>query len=178
MEKPKSSSGGVATSSSVFQGFSKFSYLLSTWFERIAFIGIVGMIIATIIDVIGAKIFSKPLAAGTEIVYLLQVIAIAGGLAFAKIEGRHIRLEFVDSLPKTAKGLFHFLAAILGLGLFVILSWKSFEYAQSLKNVGEVTVVSRIPFYPFVIWVGLSCIPLCLVLLRDIVNSIIEVAKR
>jgi TRAP-type C4-dicarboxylate transport system permease small subunit len=178
MEKPKSAPSGVYTFGSVFQGFNKFTYLLSAWFERIAIIGIVGMIVATIVDVLGAKLFGKPLAAGTEVVYFLQVIAIAGGLAFAKIDGRHIRLEFVDSLPKTIKGVFHFLAAILGCGLFVILSWKSFEYAQSLKNVNEVTAASKIPFYPFVIWVGLSCIPLCLVLLKDIVNSILEVVKK
>ena len=178
MEKPKSVQRNVFTFGSVFQALSKSSFFLSVWFERIAIIGIVGMIIATIIDVLGAKIFHKPMAAGTEVVYFLQVIAIAGGLAFAKIDGRHIRLEFVDSLPKKIKGIFNFLAAILGLGLFVILSWKSFEYAQSLKNVNEITSASRIPIYPFVIWVGLSCIPLCLVLLKDMTNSVIEVIKR
>ncbi len=156
----------------------KSSFWSSVWFERVAMVGIVGIIIATLIDVIGAKLFQKPLSAGTEVVYFLQVIAIAGALAFAQIENRHVRLEFVDSFPKTIKGLFNFLAAVLGLGLFVILCWKSFEYAQTLNNTHEVTATSRIPLYPLAIWIGLSCIPLCLVLLKGMVNSIAEVIKR
>ncbi len=69
-------------------------------------------------------------------------------------------------------------AGILGLGLFVILSWKSYEYALSLKNAHEVTAASRIPLYPLVIWVSVSCIPLCLVLLKDIYSSAIEVLRK
>jgi TRAP-type C4-dicarboxylate transport system permease small subunit len=156
----------------------KSSFWSSVWFERIAMVGIVGIIIATIVDVIGAKIFQKPLSAGTEIVYFLQVLAMAGALAFTQIENRHIRLEFVDSFPRIIKGLFHFIAAILGLALFILLAWKSFEYAQSLNNSSEVTATSRIPLYPLAIWIGLSCIPLCLVLLKGMVNSIVEVIKK
>jgi TRAP-type C4-dicarboxylate transport system permease small subunit len=178
MENPKSVPGGGFSLGRIFQGFSKFSFVLSAWFERIAVVGIVGIIIATIIDVVGAKVFHAPLAAGTEVVYFLQVIAISGGLAFAKIDGRHIRLEFVDGFPKPTKGIFNFIVAVLGLGLFVILSWKSFEYAQALRRVNEITSASRIPIFPFVIWVGISCIPLCLVLLKDMINSAIEAVKR
>jgi TRAP-type C4-dicarboxylate transport system permease small subunit len=164
--------------SSALHGFSKISYLLSVWFERIAMVAIVGIIVATIVDVLGDKLFDKPLSAGTEIVYFLQVIAIAGALAFTKIDGKHIRLEFVDSFPKKLKNGFNLLSAVLGLGLFVILSWKSYEYAQALKTANEVTAASRIPIFPFVIWVGICCIPLCLVLLKDIVDSAIGVFKK
>lgn len=156
----------------------KSSLWSSVWFERIAMVGIVGIIAATIVDVIGAKIFQKPLSAGTEVVYFLQVLAMAGALAFTQIENRHIRLEFVDSFPRVIKGLFHFLAAILGLALFIILAWKSFEYAQALNRTSEVTATSRIPLYPLAIWIGICCIPMCLVLLKGMVNSIAEVIKK
>ena len=160
------------------EGFGKISYLISVWFERIAMVAIVGIIVATIVDVLGDKLFDKPLSAGTEIVYFLQVIAIAGALAFTKIDGKHIRLEFVDSFPRRLKNAFNLLSAVLGLGLFVILSWKSYEYAQALKTANEVTAASRIPIFPFVIWVGICCIPLCLVLLKDIFDSAIGVFKK
>jgi len=155
--------------------FGKFSYLISMWFERIAMVAIVGIIAATLVDVVGDKLLNKPLSAGTEVVYFLQVIAIAAALAFTKIDGKHIRLEFVDSFPRRLKGAFNLLTAILGLGLFIILSWKSYEYAQALNAANEVTAASRIPIYPFVIWVGICCIPLCLVLITDLFNSAKEV---
>ncbi|MCR4393486.1 MAG: TRAP transporter small permease subunit [Dehalococcoidales bacterium] len=156
----------------------RISYWSSFWFERFAMVGIVGIIIATLIDVIGAKLFSRPLAAGTEVVYFLQIIAIAGGLAFAQINHRHVRLEFVDAFPKIIRGVFHFITALLGLALFIILAWKSYDYAMTLKSNGEVTAASRVPLYPFAIWIGLCCLPMCLVLLKEMANSVIEVFKR
>jgi TRAP-type C4-dicarboxylate transport system permease small subunit len=156
----------------------KSSYWSSLWFERVAIIGILGIILSTLIDVIGAKLFHKPLPAATEIVYFLQIIAIAGTLAFAQIDGRHVRLEFVDSLPKRFRGILTFLADILGLALFVILMYESFVYAGTLNSAHEVTAASRVPLYPFAIWIGLCAIPMCLVLIKGMVTSLIEVAKR
>ncbi|MDT3698844.1 MAG: TRAP transporter small permease [Thermincola sp.] len=156
----------------------KLVHLLSVWFERIGMVGLVGIIIATLIDVIGAKLFTKPLAAGTEVVYFLQVIAIAGSLAATKIDGKYIKLEFVDSFPPRIRHILDFLVALLGLVLFILLVWKSYEYAQALKIAKEVTAASRIPVYPFVLWIALSCIPLCLVLLQEMLKSAKEVVNR
>lgn len=161
----------------ILKGLDKLSYLIGAWFENIAIVGIVGIIIANLIDVIGAKLFNKPIAAGTEIVYFLQVIAIAGALAATKIDGKHIRLEFVDSLPERLKNFFHFIAALLGLALFVLLFWKSIEYTQALKITQEVTAVSRIALYPFTLWIAFCCIPLCLVLLKELLQSARGVVK-
>jgi TRAP-type C4-dicarboxylate transport system permease small subunit len=156
----------------------KASYWSSVWFERIGMVAIVAIILATLVDIIGAKIFHRPLAAGTEVIYFLQIVAIAGGLAFAQIDGRHVRLEFVDSFPKIVKAAFKFLSAGIGLGLFVILSWKSYQYGLALNAAHEVTAASRVPLFPFAFWIGLCCIPMCLVLLKNMVDSIAEVVKK
>lgn len=174
----KTKSGNVPQKLTFLKELDKLSYLSSIWFEHIAMVGIVGIIIANLIDVIGAKLFNKPIAAGTEVVYFLQVIAIAGALAATKIDGKHIRLEFVDSLPRRPKGIFNFITALLGIGLFIVLAWKSIEYAQTLKSTQEVTAASRIPLYPFVFWIAICCIPLCLILLKEMLKSAIEVVKR
>ncbi len=150
----------------------------ATWFENIAIIAIVGIIIANLIDVIGAKLFGKPIAAGTEIVYFLQVIAIAGALAATKVDGKHIRLEFIDSLPGRSKDIFNLIATLLGLGLFILLAWKSIEYAQTLKSTQEVTAASRVPLYPFVFWIAVCCLPLCLILLKEALQSAVKVVRR
>jgi TRAP-type C4-dicarboxylate transport system permease small subunit len=168
----------ISVSNPLLKILDKASYWSSLWFERVAMLGIAGIIISTLIDVLGDKLFNHPLEAGTEVVYFLQIIAIAGGLAMAQIDNRHIRLEFVDSLPGMAKAIFHFVSALLGLALFIVLSWKSLEYALALKQVNEVTAASRIPLFPFVLWVAISCLPLCLVLFKGMVNSLFEVIRR
>lgn len=156
----------------------KFNHKLSIWLERIAILGVLGMILGTMIDVIGAKLFHWPLPAGTESVYLLQVIDIAGALAISKIDGRHVRIELIDRLPQPALGIIHSLVAILGIGLFLILTWASFDYAQALRTYHEVTATSKIAIYPFALWMALCCIPLILILFKELVSSLMEIRKR
>jgi hypothetical protein len=55
---------------------------LSGWFERVGLIAMVGMALTTLIDVVGSKGFQWPLPGSTEIIGVLQVLAIAGGLTF------------------------------------------------------------------------------------------------
>jgi TRAP-type C4-dicarboxylate transport system permease small subunit len=159
--------------------FEKFSTWLSTWFEHIAIIGFLGMMLSTLVDVIGAKAFNWPLPVGTESVYLLQLIAIAGAIAYGEIDGRHIRVDlFVDKFPRKGRAFFHGLAALLGLALFVIIAWKSYQYGVSLRIAHEVTVTSRTPLYPFAFFLGLCCIPMCLVLIVEFIKAIQEGIKK
>jgi TRAP-type C4-dicarboxylate transport system permease small subunit len=157
----------------------KFIYKLSSWFEYLAIIAFLGMMVSIVIDVVGAKLFQWPLPVGTEAVYLLQLIAIAAALAYSQIDGRHIRVEFiVDKLPRHARSILYALAALLGLALFAILLWESYEYGQTLRLAKDVTATSKIPLFPFAFWLTLSFIPVCLVLLVQMLNAILEVFKK
>lgn len=156
----------------------RFNYSLSTWFERVAIIGVFGMILTTLTDVVGAKVFHAPLGPGTELVYIFQIIAIAGTLAIAKLDGRHIRIEFVDKLPKHSRAFIATLVAILGLGLFIVLCWKSIEHGQVLLASHEVSSTSKIVLYPFVFWLAVCCIPMISILLREFITSLAELFSK
>lgn len=156
----------------------KINFGISIWFERVAIIAVLGMILGTMVDVIGAKAFHRPLPAGTEVIYLLQVIAIAGALAISKIDGRHVRIELIDRLPQPALGIIHSLVALLGIGLFVFLTWASFDYANALRINHEVTATERLPIYPFAIWLTISCIPMILILIQEFISSLMEIKKK
>lgn len=153
-------------------------YWSSLVLERIGILGIVVMIVVTIVDVVGAKFFHSPLRAGTELVYFGQVIAVGGALAFTKIAGYHVRMEFIDTFPKRFANLVKAFAALLALGVIVVLAWKSFEYAGALMKNHDVTAAARIPIYPFVYWLAICCIPLCLVLLNELLKAVAEAVKR
>jgi TRAP-type C4-dicarboxylate transport system permease small subunit len=137
------------------------------------------MMAGTIIDVVGAKAFQYPLPAGLEVVYFCQLIAIGGALAYGEIDGRHIRVElFVNRFPRRARAVFHGFAAFLGLGLFGLLTWKTYEYAMALKAVNDVSATSRIPLFPFALFLSLCFVPLCLVLIAEILRAISEGMKQ
>lgn len=156
----------------------KINFTIGIWLERVAIVAVLGMILGTMADVVGAKVFHRPLPAGTEVIYLFQVIAIAGSLAISKIDGRHVRIELIDRLRQPALGIIHGLVALLGIGLFFLLTWASFSYANSLRINHEVTATERIPIYPFAIWLAVCCIPMILILIQDFISSFMELKKK
>jgi TRAP-type C4-dicarboxylate transport system permease small subunit len=159
--------------------FSKFSYRLSSWFELVAILAFLAMMAGTLIDVIGSKAFHWPLPAALEVVFFAQLIAIAGALSYSELDGRQIRVElFIDLFPRRVRAFFRALAALLGLGLFIILIWKTFQYALSLKAINDVTATARIPLYPFALWLGICFIPLILVLIGELLKALIEGFKK
>ena len=158
--------------------FEKVNYVLSIWLERIAIIGVLGMIAGTMVDVVGSKVFHWPLPAGTETVYLFQIVAIAGALAISKIDGRHVRIELIDRLPQPALGIIHALVALLGLALFIVLTWKTFDYAQTLRLKNEITATAKFPIYPFAIWLAVCYVPMVLILIKDFIGSLLEMRKK
>lgn len=166
------------TGASWFAQCLKFIHTLSRWFERVGLVAIAAMGLATLIDVIGSKVFQRPLPGSTELTGVLQVVAIAGGLAFSMIDGRHIRVDFLLAwLPERWQAVLDVFSAILGLGFFVIAGWMTYEFGQSLLSSGTETLLIRIPLYPFAFWIALSCIPMCLVIIMDLFSSVDRMLK-
>jgi TRAP-type C4-dicarboxylate transport system permease small subunit len=131
--------------------FEKFNRSLSSWFEWIGLFGLLVVMFITCIDVIGAKLFLRPIFGAIDIVVLSQLVAISFACAFALILGRHVRVEF-------------FVARLV--------------YGYSLQTGGEVSATARIPLYPFAYGIALASIPVCLVFLLEFLKSLTRIAKK
>jgi TRAP-type C4-dicarboxylate transport system permease small subunit len=159
--------------------FADLTKSVSKWLEIIGAVAFVAMFVTTCVDVIGAKLFAWPLTGSTEIVSMLQVVAIAGCLAFSKIDNRHIIVDFiVNNLSRRARGVFNTVAGFLGLGLFTLIAWQSLKYGLTLFNNQQVTTSARIPVFPFPIWIFVCSIILCLVLIVELTSSIREAVRK
>ncbi|MBN1375201.1 MAG: TRAP transporter small permease [Dehalococcoidia bacterium] len=159
-------------------GFNKFTNvvnLIARWLNWIAGASLVIMVVLVMIDVIGTKAFKTPLLGGIELVSLLSVIAIALAIAQTQIAHGHIEVEMlVEKFPKNLRHVIAAIVHILGIVLFVILSWKSFDYGKALHNCGEVSMTLQLPYYPFVYALGISSIIVALVLLVQFIKIIKE----
>ena len=146
---------------------------LSSWFEWAGLVAMAVMALATLIDVIGSKVFQWPLPGSTEIIGVIQVIAIAGGLAFSKIDGRHIRVDFlVEWLPGRGKAGLDLFSSLLGLGFFAVVGWMTYEHGLNLYGSGTRTFLLGIPLAPFVFWIAFCCIPMCCVIIMELLSSV------
>jgi TRAP-type C4-dicarboxylate transport system permease small subunit len=161
-----------------FSGFRRGVITASLWFERAGLLAIVAMVLVALIDVVGSKAFKWPLPGSTEITGVVQVVAISAGLAFSKIDGRHIRVGlFTDSLTGRGQAALEIFISLLGLGFFAIAGWMTFEYGITQHSMGTGTFLLGIIYYPFSFWIALCCVPLCLALVIDLIIAVGRVLK-
>jgi len=151
---------------------------LSRWLNWVGGVALVAMLGLTVVDVIGIKFFRWPVPGAPEMVGFIGVMVIAFAMAYTLFVRGHIQVEFfVMRMPKRGQAISTAFVSLLGLALFVLLAWQSYEYGLVLQTTGEVSMTRRIPFYPFVYAMAFCCIPVCLVLLADILKSVMKAVK-
>ena len=156
-----------------------FNRSLSGWFEWIGLAGLLIMMFITCIDVIGAKVFLKPVFGGIDIVMVSQLVAISFANAFSLLLGRHVQVEFfVSRLPRRAQAVTDSIVFLLGLILFILIIWRLCAYGYSLQTGEEVTATARIPLAPFAYGIALASVPVCLVFFLEFVNSVIRIIRK
>jgi TRAP-type C4-dicarboxylate transport system permease small subunit len=159
--------------------FEKLNIRLSGWFEWVGAAGLLAMMLVTNIDVVGANLFLSPLRGTIDMVMLFQLVAAAFACASTLIIGRHVRVEFfVTRLPWRARAIVNSIVSLIGFGLFILIIWRLCVLGYTFQTTGETTATAYIPLYPFAYGAALASIPVCLVLLHELVSSLARVVKR
>ncbi|NMB41208.1 MAG: TRAP transporter small permease [Firmicutes bacterium] len=148
---------------------------ISEILEWVGVVGVLSMMIITVVDVIGAKVFLSPLRGGMEMVGFGQVIAISCTITVGLFFGRHIDIElFVSWMSKQVQKHIHLFVSLLGFVFFVLLAWQSCAYSISLKKAGEISSSAYIPFYPFAFIIALGAVVASLYYINEILNYFAE----
>jgi TRAP-type C4-dicarboxylate transport system permease small subunit len=157
----------------MFNKFENFNRQLGDWCEWLGLAALLLMMVITCIDVVGAKVFLRPVLGAIDIVQLSQIVAISFAAGMTLILGRHIQVEFFfNLLPRPVQAISDSVVRLLGLGLFIVIVWRLFVLGRSFQTTGEYTATAYIPLYPFAYAIALACIPVCLVLLLDFLKSL------
>jgi TRAP-type C4-dicarboxylate transport system permease small subunit len=147
--------------------------------EWIGFAGLLVMMCVTCIDVVGAKVFLRPVHGALDTVELAQLVAISFAAAATLIHNRHVQVEFLFILlPKRAKAVVDFTVQSIGLLLFIIIVWRLSNHGYYLQSGGEVSPTARIPLHPFAYGASLACIPVCIVFVLELVQSFSRMVRR
>lgn len=162
----------------MLDSFERFNSRLTALLEWVGLLAIFFMILVTCVDVIGAKVFLRPVFGAIDIVMLCQLIAISFAAGATLLTGKHVQVDFfVIILPRRVQAAVDSFIHLLGFALFVSIVWRLILYAYSLQIRGEVSSTARIPLYYFAYGVALACIPVCLILLHDFLKSLATVGK-
>ena len=145
----------------------------------IAGAGLVAMLVLIVADVIGIKIFSKPVPGGIEIVSFMAVVAIAFAVAYTQVMRGHVAVDFIaEKFPRRLKLVIDVFNMFLSVCLFAVMAWYSFRYGEKLRTTGEVSMTQKIPYYPFVYGMAVSFVATLLVLIGQFVKSIKKAADK
>ena len=162
----------------MMEKFKRFNKKVSERFEWVGLAAFVFMMVLTTIDVLGSKLFLKPVNGALDLMMILQLLAMGFALSSSYIGNRHVQVEFfVPLLPKLVRRLTASIIQLLLLLLFIVMAWQLFAYGQDLKLNGEVSSTIRIPLYPFTYAAAAAFVPACLVAMAKWLQTIIEVFK-
>ena len=153
--------------------FERFNQRITGWCEWVGIAAMLVMMVVTCIDVVGAKLFTWRLLGALDFVMLSQIVAISFAAGMALILGRHIEVEFfVNLLPRRIQAVIQIVVLFLALGFFIVLIWQLFLLGHSFQSSGEYSPTAYIPLYPFAFGMALASIPVCLVLVLEILKAL------
>ena len=163
---------------SVLERFDSINKKVSLGFELVGLVAMIFLVFITTLDVIGAKVFTRPVFGTLDAVMLSQVVAISFSAAITLIVGRHVEVEFLVMLfPQRVQRVLDLLVKLLCLVLFLTLVWQLAAYAYHLQIKHEETPTARIPLYPFAYGAALGCIPVCFVYVSMIIHSFLRLIR-
>jgi TRAP-type C4-dicarboxylate transport system permease small subunit len=152
---------------------------ISTWFSWVAIVSLALMLFVSLFDIVVGKLFIWSLPGTIDIIGLIGALVITFSIAQTHVYQRHVKVDFVlILLPKKVQIILNAFSSLFSLGLFMILIWTSVEYAFRIKASGELSQTLKLPLYPFIFSIALSCIPLCLLFICDFCKSIKELKSK
>ena len=140
----------------------------------VAGFALVGMMLLTSADVVG-RYLGYPIKGTFDIVGLLGAVVVAFPLAYTQVLKRHIATELMAIYgSRFAQTIASIIVCLLGMGAYIMISWRCFVLGTKFWTVGRVSDTIEIPIYPFVYVVAFGCILNSLVLLVDLYKVFAE----
>lgn len=158
--------------------FERFNAAACAGAETLGVAAAVFMVALTCADVLGAKLFLWPVPGSLDMMMLAQLVAVTFAASAALFKRRHIAVDFfVERLPRRARGILDGAVCLACLVLFAVIAWRLLEHGVELQRSREVTATAAIPLAPFAYAAALAMVPMCLVLLQQLLGSLAEARR-
>jgi tripartite ATP-independent transporter DctM subunit len=130
------------------------------------------MMIVIVVDVVSRNVFSLSLPGAIEIVRVLMILAVFGGMSYTALKNAHVRVEiFIDKFSKPVRQSLITAADLLAFGVIAVIAVATFIEAQTLWAEHENTGLLRLPLAPFAFATGVFLVFFAFALLIDFLES-------
>jgi len=124
----------------------------------IASVSLVGMMLITVIDVVGRYCLNMPLSGSGEATELLLAVAVFAGISLAAVSGEHIRIDLLEQVlsPRVQRWQRLFGAAA-SAGVLAFLAWRLWLRGAELARFGDTSSHLNVPMGPLAYFMAVSC---------------------
>jgi TRAP-type C4-dicarboxylate transport system permease small subunit len=117
----------------------------------VACVGYILVIVVSLVDVVSALAFNKPLQGQIEMVEALMLISVFGSLTYAQTKRAHINMSVViDLFPKWPKLLclgITSLISTIGAAVLGYAAWLRFDTAYTMNEIMGILRWPKFPLY-------------------------------
>jgi tripartite ATP-independent transporter DctM subunit len=136
------------------------------------------MMLISFADVLMRYFFNNPISGSTEITEILMVLMVFLAISYTQMKKGHVGIDlFPKKLPPSWQIVLSIVVNSCSLSIFALIAWRNFETALLFLERKQVTMELGIPIFPFFLVISLGCIMLCVVLLRDLLETLVQGLK-
>jgi len=175
----KQSTGLNGTIETIFNVYTRILRLIVYILVVLAGLGVLTMMAVTCIDVIlRLPLINRSLLGAYDIVKIIGAMTLAATLPYTTAVKGHVAIEyFFHKLNRRGRIVVDTIIRLMGMALFVFLSWRSYIYGMNLHRIGQVSQTLQLPVFwvPYVI--GFCCSIVVLVIGYNLVHPGREMIK-
>ncbi len=107
-----------------------------------------GLVIMSIVSIVGRKLFSAPVPGDVEVLQMLAAVASASFFAYCHLMHGDVKVDFFTAGMGTRKRRILDAAGSVLLGVVgLVLAWRTWVGALSLREAGESSAILEIPVW-------------------------------
>ena len=109
-----------------------------------------GLMLVTVVDVVGRYAFNRPLPGSSEITELLMAVLIYAGFPVVSYRNAHITVDLLDSVtPRSIARIRNVVVGLISVLVLAVIAWRLWVYAAQIRDSKDVTEYLKLPLAPF-----------------------------
>jgi TRAP-type C4-dicarboxylate transport system permease small subunit len=107
-----------------------------------------GLIAMSIVSIVGRKLLSAPVPGDVEVLQMLAAVAGACFFAYCHLSNGDVKVDFFTTrAPPRLQAALDAFGSLLMTGFGLLIAWRSFAGAMSVREVGETSAILGWPVW-------------------------------
>lgn len=153
--------------------------LVSRWFNYLGAGVLTIMMLMTVSDVLLRYFINRPILGTLELTEYMMIPVVYLGLAWCAVRRENIKVDiFVNKLKPRPRAILDSITCLFSLIIMILITWQNLRETGNIWEIHRVSDILSVPAYPFFAVLTLGCFLLCIVLLINLIENIVQGVSR